>query len=79
MIYINIFYYGEFMQNVILYVENFVWGVPLISLLMFTHIFFTFKLKLPQLNIVKGLKYIILGNKENTDEGISSFKSFASL
>ena len=79
MIYINIFYYGEFMQNVILYVENFVWGVPLISLLMFTHIFFTFKLKLPQLNIVKGLKYIILGNKENTDEGISSFKSLMAV
>lgn len=67
------------MQNLILNIESLVWGVPLILLLMFTHIFFTFKLKFPQLNVIKGIKYIIFGNKENTSEGISSFKSLMAV
>ena len=44
-----------------------------------SHIFFTFKLKIPQRNVLKGLKYIFIGNKKNTSEGISSFKSLMAV
>lgn len=67
------------MKNIFFCIENFLWGVPLISILMFTHIFFTFKLKIPQRNVLKGLKYIFIGNKKNTSEGISSFKSLMAV
>ena len=60
-------------------IEEFIWGIPLISILVFTHIYFTVKLKFPQKNIFKGLKYIFLGNKKNTKEGISSFKSLMTV
>ena len=67
------------MENIIMTIEEFIWGIPLISILVFTHFFFTIKLKFPQKNIFKGLKYIFLGNKKNTDEGISSFKSLMTV
>lgn len=67
------------MENIFFYIEDFLWGIPLISILMVTHIFFTIKLKLPQRNVLKGLKYIFLENKKNTSDGISSFKSMMAV
>lgn len=67
------------MENIIFYIEKFVWGVPLISILMLTHIFFTIKLKIPQKNVIRGLRYLLSGNKKNTNEGISSFKSLMTV
>ena len=67
------------MENIIFNIESFIWGIPLISILVFTHIYFTVKLKFPQKNIFKGIKYIFLGNKKNTEEGISSFKSLMTV
>ena len=67
------------MENIVFGIEKFIWGVPLISILMFTHILFTVRLKLPQRNIIRGLKYLFLGDKRNTKEGISSFKSLMTV
>lgn len=67
------------MNNILFYIERYVCGIPLICILMFTHIFFTLKLKIPQRNIFKGLKYIFVGEKKNTKEGISSFKSLMAV
>ncbi len=59
--------------------EKLVWSLPLIVLLMFTHIFFSIKLKFPQKYTLKGLKYILKSDKKNTSDGISSFKSMMSV
>lgn len=67
------------MENIIFDIEEFIWGIPLISILVFTHIYFTIKLNIPQRHVFKGIKYIFLGNKKNTDEGISSFKSLMTV
>ena len=63
------------MENIIFNIESFIWGIPLISILVFTHIYFTVKLKFPQKNIFKGIKYIFLRKKKNKEKGINSFKS----
>ena len=67
------------MENIIFNIESFIWGIPLISILVFTHIYFTIKLNIPQRHVFKGIKYIFLGNKKNTEEGISSFKSLMTV
>ena len=67
------------MENIIFDIEEFICGIPLISILVFTHIYFTIKLNIPQRHVFKGIKYIFLGNKKNTDEGISSFKSLMTV
>ena len=67
------------MSKVIYNVEEFLCGFPLVVILMFTHIFFTIKLKFPQRNILKGFKYMIKSDKKNTNEGISSFKSLMAV
>ena len=46
---------------------------------MGTHIYLTFKLKFPQKYTFKGLKYMLKSDKENTKEGISSFKSLMAV
>lgn len=60
-------------------IESFVCGIPLVILLMGAHIYFTFKLKIPQKNTLKGIKYMLKGDKKNTNEGISSFKSLMTV
>lgn len=67
------------MSKVIYIIEEFVCGTPLVIILMFTHIFFTIKLKFPQKNTLKGLKYMMKSDKKNTIEGISSFKSLMTV
>lgn len=67
------------MVDLIYSIENFVCGFPLVIILMGTHIYFSFKLKFPQKNILQGIKYMILGDKKNTKEGISSFKSLMAV
>lgn len=56
-------------------IESILWGFPTIFLLIFTHIYFTIKLKFPQKNVLKGLKYVVFADKKNNSEGLSSFKS----
>lgn len=59
--------------------EKIVWSLPLVILLMFTHIFFTIKLKIPQRYTFVGLKNMLKSDKSNTSEGISSFKSIMTV
>ena len=63
------------MREVIFNLESLVCGIPLISILIITHIYFTLKLKFPQKYMLKGLKYMFLSDKTNNKNGISSFKS----
>ena len=45
--------------NSIKFLNNFLWGIPLSSLLMGTHLFFTFRLKFIQKNIFKAIRLSI--------------------
>ena len=67
------------MSNLISSLENIICGIPLVIFLMYSHIYFTFKLKFPQKNTFKGLKYMFKGNRKNTSEGISSFKALMAV
>ena len=67
------------MKEIIFNIESIVCGVPLISFLMISHVYFTFKLKIPQKYMLKGLKYMFLSDKKNSNEGISSFKSLMAV
>lgn len=67
------------MNSIIFKIENLVWSVPLLLLLFFTHIYFTIKLRFPQKNIFKGLKYMLLSDKKNDSQGVSSFKSLMTI
>lgn len=67
------------MKEIIFNIESIVCGVPLISFLMISHVYFTFKLKIPQKYMLKGLKYMFLSDKKNSKDGISSFKSLMAV
>jgi AGCS family alanine or glycine:cation symporter len=56
--------------------DKIIGGTPFVLLLIFTHIFLTFKLKFPQKNILKGL---ILMFKPSSTKGISSFNSLMTV
>ncbi|MDO4283106.1 MAG: hypothetical protein Q4D02_05645 [Clostridia bacterium] len=44
------------MENILYHIEKIVWSAPLTAILMFTHIYFTIRLKVPQKNVFKGLR-----------------------
>lgn len=67
------------MENIITMIEKIIWGAPLILILMFTHIFFTLKLKIPQRGIGKGLMDLFGKSKGKEKEGISSFQSLMTV
>lgn len=69
------------MQNILSLIEDFIWSVPLVSLLVLTHLYFTFKLKFPQKNVPYGIKLMFsLGSsKANSDAGISSYKALMAV
>lgn len=67
------------MENIIFKIEGIVWGLQLVLLLIFTHIYFTIRLKFPQKYTLRGLKYILFGSKSNSEDGISSFKSLMTI
>lgn len=62
--------------NLISKLNNIIWGIPLFSLLIGTHIFFTFRLKFIQKNIFKGIGLSVRPSKSNEGE-TSSFGSLA--
>ncbi|MEG1705745.1 MAG: alanine:cation symporter family protein [Clostridia bacterium] len=64
------------MNNLISNINELVWGLPLILMLIITHIFLTFKLKFPQKNILLGLKLML---KPNNKKGISPFNSLMTV
>ena len=67
------------MKELIFKTECFLCGIPLVIILLISHVYFTFKLNFPQRYVLKGLKYMIFSDKKNTKEGISSFKSLMSI
>ena len=62
--------------NLISKLNNIIWGIPLSSLVMGTHLFFTFRLKFIQKKILKGIRLSIKPSKSNEGE-TSSFGSLA--
>ncbi len=62
-------------ENILISIENILWGFPTIFVLISVHIYFTIKLKFPQKNVFKGIKYMLFADKKNSNEGLSSFKS----
>lgn len=63
------------------YIENIIWSIPLVALLVFVHLYFTVKLKFPQKNTLKGLKLMFSSESKdyNGKEGISSYKALMSV
>lgn len=58
------------------YANDIIWGIPMIVLLLGTHIFFTFKLKFVQKHIFKAIKLSVTPNSKGEGE-ISGFASLA--
>ena len=56
--------------------NDLIWGLPLLTLLMGTHIYFTLKLHFPQRNLLYALK-LSLGKADNTAQNLSPFSALA--
>ncbi|MFR9648884.1 MAG: sodium:alanine symporter family protein [Rikenellaceae bacterium] len=61
--------------DTILELSNFIWGVPMIIILMGAHLYFTIRLKFPQRHLFKAMKYYFTNDKSEGD--ISPFASLA--
>lgn len=66
----------EAIENILLDISGFIWGLPLIILLFGTHLFLTFRLKFIQRYIGKAIKISLLRNNEGEGE-ISQFGALA--
>ena len=65
----------QFITNLLTKIDELVWGLPLICLLLGTGIYFTCKLKLLQLTKLK-LAFSCIFKKQDNDEGdVSSFQA----
>ena len=70
------------LKNIIINLQELVWSLPVIFLLIFTHLYFTIKLKFPQRGIIAGLKYMFKFKDEKIESnssGISSYKALMSV
>ena len=56
--------------------NDLIWGLPLLTLLMGTHIYFTLKLHFPQRNLFYALK-LSFGKADNTGQNLSPFSALA--
>ena len=54
------------MANFLQKINNILWGIPMISLLLGIHLFFTFKLSFIQKNIFKSIKMSFKNNNSNS-------------
>ncbi len=68
-----------YLENIIIRLEELIWSEPLVLLLMFTHIYLTFKLNNPQKYTLKGLKLILKNDENKEKKGINSFKSLMTI
>lgn len=64
------------LEEIIIKVENIVWSTPLTVFLIVVHIYYTFRLKLPQKYTLKGL--FLMFRKEEK-QGITSFQSLMTI
>ncbi len=64
------------MLEIIKNTNNFIWGVPLLFVLMGTHIYFTWKLRAPQRKIFYAIR-LSLGMEETGNNNLSPFSALA--
>ena len=64
------------MENFLSELENIIFGLPLMLILIFTHMYFTVKLKFPQIKIFNALKSIFTNNSQCN---ITPFKSLMTI
>lgn len=64
------------MLQIIQQTNDFIWGIPLLFLLMGTHIFFSWKLHFPQRKILYAIR-LSLGMEETGDNNLSPFSALA--
>lgn len=63
-------------MDVLKNINHLIWGMPMLLLLMGTHLFFTFKLKFIQKKTLKAILLSVTPEKD-TDKGLSSFAALA--
>lgn len=66
----------EGVSQIIAQISSFLWGVPMIVLLIGTHLFLTIKLRFPQRYIFKAIKLSVTADKKSSGD-ISPFASLA--
>ena len=64
----------DILNNIVNSVSSLLWGWPMIILLLGTHIFLTIRLRFPQRNIVKAIRYSV-----KTDKGAGDVSQFGAL
>ncbi|MBR6770659.1 MAG: sodium:alanine symporter family protein [Lachnospiraceae bacterium] len=60
-------------MKTISFINNFLWGFPLLFLLMGTHLYFTFRLGFPQRHIGKALRFSLTAEKGEASQHLSAF------
>ncbi|MBQ6807019.1 MAG: sodium:alanine symporter family protein [Lachnospiraceae bacterium] len=66
------------MITIIEQINDFLWGVPFLIILMGTHIFFTIKLRFPQRKIFYAIKLSLgIGSEKNDNKNLSPFSALA--
>ncbi len=63
-------------MNILNRINDFLWGLPLLILLMGTHIYFTCKLRFPQRHLWYAIR-LSMGKADNTDQNLSPFSALA--
>lgn len=64
------------MLQMIKQANDFIWGLPLLFILMGTHLFFTWKLHFPQKNLFHAIK-LSLGMEDHNDRNLSPFSTLS--
>lgn len=64
------------MLEIIKETNNFIWGIPLLLLLMGTHIYFTWKLRMPQRKILYAIR-LSLGMEDSGNHNLSPFSALS--
>ena len=64
----------DILNNIVNSVSSLLWGWPMIILLLGTHIFLTIRLRFPQRNIVKAIRYSV-----KSDKGAGDVSQFGAL
>ena len=72
----------EFLDNLTTQIYNVIWALPLIILALGTGLYFSLRMKFPQLRLIKDMVRFLLGKdkkdgEKTSNEGMSSFQSFA--
>ncbi|MDD6811460.1 MAG: amino acid carrier protein [Lachnospiraceae bacterium] len=66
------------MMELIQHINNFIWGIPLLFLLMGTHLYFSIKLHFPQRRIFYAIRLSLgIGADDSGDKNLSPFSALA--